>query len=135
MPILVFTDGACEPEGSSVGGLIIDGSTVEYFGFIVDESLIKSRKTREDQQQVIGQAELFPLMVARLTWAKRLVGKRVIYFVDNKSARLGLVKGCSNVFPSLNSLCSAYLGIARWTQRCALREFHQVQTRRMDRPG
>ena len=59
-------------------------------------------ETKLTQTQVFGQAELFPLLVARLTWEKRLQGKRVIYFIDNESSRLGLVKAYSPVAASLD---------------------------------
>ena len=100
-PVLVFTDGACEDAGTSVGGLIIDGDLIEHFGFWVDKEKLEKWKTKEDQKQVIGQAELYPLLVARLTWGKYLKGRRVIYFIDNESARIGLVRGYSSVLPSL----------------------------------
>ena len=51
-------------------------------------------------RQVIGQAEIAPVVVARMTWAARLQGRLVIHFIDNDAARAGLVKGYS---PSLAS--------------------------------
>ena len=65
---------------------------------------IEGWKTRDGQTQVIGQAEVFPVLVARLTWAKHLVNRRVIYFIDNESARLALIKGYSPVLPTLDIL-------------------------------
>lgn len=101
-PILVFTDGACEPEGTSVGGVIVDGDLCECFGAWVDDATVAAWTTRIEQTQVIGQAEIFPVLVARLTWAARLYGRRVIYFVDNESAKISLVKGYSPISPSLS---------------------------------
>ena len=102
-PIVIFTDGACEESGTSVGGVLVrpDGST-ECFGFVVPEQVTDSWKTKDGQSQVIGQAELFPVLVARWTWQEEIAGKRVIYFVDNESARLALVKCYSPVLPSLH---------------------------------
>ena len=51
---------------------------------------------------VIGQAEIFPTLIARLTWKDRLKNRRVLYFIDNEAARLGLVKSYSPVLPSLD---------------------------------
>ena len=51
--------------------------------------------------QVIGQAELYPLLIAKLTWREKIKGKRVMFFVDNESARLAMVKAYSPVIPSL----------------------------------
>ena len=99
-PVLVFTDGACEDE-TSVGGVLFDGAVVEYFGAIVTEETVASWKSTTEQLQVIGQAELFPVLLAKLTWAERLEGRRVIYFLDNESARLALVRAYSPVLASL----------------------------------
>ena len=101
-PVLVFTDGACE-DCTSVGGMIYDpdDNCVECFGAVIHQSLIDTWKTKIDQTQVIGQAEIFPVLVAKLTWQKRLANRSVLYFIDNEAARLGLVKAYSPVLPSL----------------------------------
>ena len=99
-PVVVFTDGACEAT-TTIGGVIFDGDFVQCFGAQVSESLCNTWKSKETQKQVIGQGELFPLVVARLTWAQRLKGRNVIYFIDNESARLALVKAYSPVLASL----------------------------------
>ena len=83
---------------------------------------IKEWKTREDQAQVIGQAELFTLIVSRLTWEKRLAGRKVVFFVDNESARIAALKSYSPVLPSLNILvqCVAFdyrTKVAAWYAR------------------
>ena len=101
-PILVFTDGACEKEGTSIGGVIVTPEgVVECFGAMLNEETIKAWKKRAEQFQVIGQAELYPIYISKLTWANLLKGKRVLYFVDNESARLALVKAYSPVILSL----------------------------------
>ena len=99
-PVLVFTDGACE-EVTSVGGVLVDGDVRECFGAVVPQKLIDDWKSSAEQVQVIGQAELFPVLVAKLTWASRLRGRRCIFFLDNESARLALVKAYSPVLASL----------------------------------
>ena len=75
-----------------------------------------------DQKQVIGQAELFPLLVARLTWSERLRGRSVIFFIDNESARIAAIKSYSPVLPSLRILMQCIgidfeLGISPWHAR------------------
>ena len=65
------------------------------------EWVVREWATKDDQTQVICQAELFPTLVARLTWKDRLVGRRVLYFVDNDSARLALIKSYSPILSSL----------------------------------
>jgi len=100
-PVLVFTDGACEPEGTTVGGVLVDGSVAQCFGCVVSAPQVEAWKTKLNQKQVIGQAELFPVLLAKLTWAEHLKDRRAIYFIDNDAARLGLVKAYSPVLPSL----------------------------------
>ena len=100
-PVLVFTDGACE-EDVSVGGLLIaPGHRIEHFGATLSPSTVESFKIRKDQKQVIGQAEILPVLMAKMTWARILRGRKVIFFIDNEAARLGLVKSYSPVLPSL----------------------------------
>ena len=53
------------------------------------------------QTQIIGQAELLPVLVAKIIWRRYLKNRRVIYFIDNDSARLALVRGYSPVLTSL----------------------------------
>ena len=102
-PVLLFTDGACEPEGTTIGGVVFDGrSPPELFGAVMSQEMVDSWKTKMGQEQVIGQAELFPQLVARLTWTKKFANRRVICFIDNDAARLGLVKAYSPVLPSLD---------------------------------
>lgn len=108
-PILLFTDGACETEEITIGGVIFDGaSRPELFGAVMAAETIDKWKTKLGQDQVIGQAELFPLLVARLTWSKWMANRRVICFIDNDSARLGLIKAYSPVLPSLDIISRCF---------------------------
>ena len=106
-PVLIFSDGACEVEGTTVGAIMFDPlAQAECFGAKLSERTISEWRTRLGQDQVIGQAELFPLLVSRLTWASRLRNRRVLYFIDNEAARIGMVKAYSPVLPSLNLIMS-----------------------------
>jgi hypothetical protein len=100
-PVIIFTDGACEAECTSIGGVIFDGQEIECFGAEIPQPIVDSWKSTIDQLQVIGQAELFPLLIARLTWKDRLVNRRAIYFVDNDSARQAAIRCYSPVLSSL----------------------------------
>jgi hypothetical protein len=51
--------------------------------------------------QLIGQVELFPIMVTKLLFHDLFKGRRCIYFIDNDSARDCMIKGFS---PSITSL-------------------------------
>ena len=74
---------------------------------IIPDRVVSSWISKVGQKQVIGQAELFPVLIARLTWQHRITGKRVYYFIDNESARLALVKRrvlfLTNPLPSSSS--------------------------------
>ena len=101
-PVLVFSDGACEVDGTSIGAVVIaPGVGAQCFGATVSESTLESWRTKMGQRQLIGQAELFPLLVARLTWPDLLRSRRVLFFVDNESARIGMIRTYSPVLPSL----------------------------------
>jgi hypothetical protein len=114
-PVVVFIDGACEPEGTSIGGIIFaPGRVPEAFGAVLDSATVESWKTSAEQTQVIGQAEICPLVVARFTWARYLEGKRVIYFIDNDSARLACIKSYSPVLASLNLIMQGLSWDARF---------------------
>ena len=82
----------------------------ECFGAVIDHDTVASWRSRQDQLQVIGQAELFPLLAARLTWRARLADRRVIYFLDNDSARIAAVRAYSPVLASLKIVmgCTAW---------------------------
>ena len=109
-PILIFTDGACE-EFTSIGGVLLaPGKQPEVFGCIMKEEDTLAWKTKRDQKQVIGQAEIFPVLVAKLTWAQHLEGNRAICFVDNESAKIALIRAYSPVLASLRLVmdCAAW---------------------------
>ena len=106
LPIVIFTDGACEKDGTSIGGILFEqGCRPLAFGAMMCPSVVKAWATKMDQVQVIGQAEIFPVLVARHTWKNKLAGRRVLYFIDNDSARLALVKSYSPVLSSLKIIC------------------------------
>ena len=107
-PVLIFSDGACEESGTSVGAVLYDpiSDLLECFGAVVSKETTQAWKTREDQRQVIGQAELFPLLVSRLTWPEILKGRRTIYFLDNESARIAMVRAYGPVLCSLSIVMS-----------------------------
>ena len=105
-PILVFTDGACEPAGgggicATVGGVIIDpvSGRRECFGDELPLMLCQILGLKSDTQ-VIGQAELLPVLIAKLLWSTLPAGRQAIYFIDNNSARYSLIKGYSPILAS-----------------------------------
>jgi hypothetical protein len=106
-PVLIFTDGACEPGSVTMGGLIYDtvDQFCQIFGGDIDKCIVDHWRTLVGEQ-VIGQAELYPIAIARDHWKQRLTNRRTIYFIDNDAARDGLIKGdspsvCSRVIINL----------------------------------
>ena len=102
MPVIIFTDGACEPEGTSIGGvLLVQGQRPRAFGAMLRRDAAERLTSKIGQTQVIGQAELLPMLVAKTIWRKSISNRKVIFFVDNESARLAMIKGYSPVLASL----------------------------------
>ena len=113
-PTLLFTDGACEEEGRlvTVGAILLSPrlDAPEAFGFQVSQDLVDAWKSRGmDQKQVVGQAELFPQLVARTTWSHVLRHAQVLAFLDNNAASSGLIRGYSPVVPSAEIIGAIWL--------------------------
>ena len=101
-PLLFFTDGA---EGdvpgctASCGALMVDpeDGTRQFFGEPIPEQLISEWKS-EDNERIIIQAELLPILLAKQTWQARIINRRVFVFVDNESAKFACVNMMSHSF-------------------------------------
>ena len=93
----------------SGGFALFPSGATEMFGAVVPQDLAAQWKSRTGQAQIIGQAELSPLLVARLTWQSRLRGQRVVFFVDNESARLAAIKSYSPILASTKILADISL--------------------------
>jgi hypothetical protein len=103
-PILVFTDGACEDEGAKVthGAVICDIATQSFFFFGDDiPTVFVNEWTKGGKKQVIFQAELFPIWVAKVTWKELLSFRQVIWFCDNEAARAAMVRSYSPLLDSM----------------------------------
>ena len=96
-PVLIFTDGSEEEGRVGVGGVIMDDVEigVEYFGGLVADSLVEAWKATGGKRRVIHQAEVYPATVALQLWGNRIVGRRVLLFVDNDAAKECLIRGAS----------------------------------------
>ena len=99
-PVLVFTDGACEQDGMQVthGAVLVDfhTETYMYFGGEVPEEWVARWKSA-GRVQLICQAEIFPVIVAKQTWPEVLSHRAVLWFIDNNSAQAALVRSYSPV--------------------------------------
>jgi hypothetical protein len=125
-PILIFTDASAEGDDFSrvgVGAVMYDPAdqALEFFSGVVDTPLVDSWR-RTGQKQVIGQAEIFPVLMSRYVWASRLEGRPNITFIDNMSAMDALIKGLSNHDASLSLVADTWaadsaLQTASWYDR------------------
>jgi hypothetical protein len=101
-PILVFTDGSSEGTFHGIGAVVIDVAS-NYRGVweaVVPTELIQAW-TKVVGSQLIGQIELFPIVAIRILLAALMSNRRTIFFIDNDSARDGLIKAYS---PSVSSM-------------------------------
>ena len=103
-PLLLFTDGAVEPAPgqpdllvASVGACFLDPISLQYLFFgapvprnIVDEWCASGAK------QVITEAELLPIYLARVVFAKFFAKRPFISFIDNDAAMACMVRGTSS---------------------------------------
>ena len=129
-PVLLFVDGACDqtPDGIrvSIGAVLFDplepGSGPRYFGTLVGEPLVRQWSNNGDKEQLIGQAELLPVLLAKSIWKDVFKNRPNITFIDNDSARYGLIRGYSPVLDSSRIISESWmfdavLGTASWFAR------------------
>ena len=128
-PLLLYVDGACEPAGDgievSIGAVLMDPSRPDYgpkfFGTKVGPEVV-GLWSLDGKKQLIGQAELLPVLLAKTTWSAEFTDRPCICFIDNDSARYSLIKGYSPILDSsriINEtwMKDAELGIASWYAR------------------
>ena len=103
-PNLIFSDAAADD--SDVPGvqtvtygaiLFRRNCTPQYFAGTVDVDVVAHWQSL-GSKQVISQGELFPIIVAKLTWAAELRGGRNVWLLDNDSAKEGLIRCFSPVW-------------------------------------
>ena len=93
-PIVAFTDGSSEGDNHLWGiVLFVDGMKPQVAGGVVPEVLVDCWKSNQDQ--IICQVELFPLLLMRSHFSKLFLHEKVIYFIDNDPARDALISGVS----------------------------------------
>ena len=95
--VLLFTDGAVEDDFGCVtyGALLVDIKRF-YFGGHIPASLGNDWRSK-GKKQVIAQAEIFPILVSKETWAELIYQRSVLWFTDNESARMALIRNYSPV--------------------------------------
>eukprot|EP00435_Cladocopium_sp_Y103_P058987 s612_g21.t1 len=86
-PVLLYTDGSFEPsdggDKAMIGGVLIcDDLPCKVFGNHVPTELL-DRWHAAGKEHLIGQIEMYAVVVARLLWKHVLQGRKVILFIDN----------------------------------------------------
>lgn len=102
-PILIFTDGAVEDNGGKVthGALLLDPVDQRnlMFGDFVPEGFVNAWM-KFGKRQVIAQTELFPVLAAKETWTEEIRERSILWFLDNESAKMALIRNFSPVIDS-----------------------------------
>ena len=103
-PVLVFTDGAYEPADmagdlvgrSSIGGVIFVRETSHIvcraFGCVVPKAVV-DMWARAGKKHLIGQTELYAVVLARKLWASYINNSRCIFFIDHGGVTSACIKG------------------------------------------
>ena len=65
---------------------------------------IHSRWRADGKGQTIGQAELYPVWIAKRHWKQKLEHRNAIFFLDNESAKHALVRSYSPASASMDIL-------------------------------
>lgn len=117
-PVLIFTDGAVEESGGLVthGALLIDVAKQQtlVFGDKVPNDFVEVWM-KGGKRQVISQTEIFPVLVAKETWSETISFRSVLWFLDNESAKMALIRSFSPVLDNL-VLLQANAKMDVWTQ-------------------
>ena len=96
-PIIVFTDAAHENDLAPLGAIVFDtaGGNPLVFDGLVPQEIVDKWKSK-GSKQIISQAELFAVVCIRSNLANLLFRRKVIFFVDNESARFCIIRSVSS---------------------------------------
>ena len=112
-PIIIYTDGAAETNGEFWGIVYHDTQTGQKLvagGSM--PSVLVSHYRNVVGTQIIGQVELYPIVLARYKLAHKIASRKVIWYIDNDAARDGLIAAYSPSMASL-ALLSAFFAAER----------------------
>ena len=101
--------------------LTLPSTLVSSFGDHVPKPYVLAW-ARTGKKQVIAQAEMFPVLVAKCTWKQQLKGRSILWFLDNESAKMAFVRCFSPVIENyfmlqLNSRFDLELQTRNWYSR------------------
>ena len=116
-PLLLFSDGACEPAGrqagstadavdGTIGGVLLDRVSGRYLFFGGRLAPAAMAQLGAAAANPIAAVELIAIWVALLLWGDRCAHRPVLAFIDNDPARHALVRGGSPV-PAIASVVDA----------------------------
>ena len=90
-PVCLFTDASYE-NGVALYGMVLffDGKALTSKGQVPTSLVDDWRK--QGIEQVICQAELYPVVLSKHKWKTIFQNRRTIIFIDNDAARFGLIK-------------------------------------------
>ena len=93
----MFTDGSLESDVAGLGAVLLDESKGNRL-VVQDRVQDGFPDLRRDLvgDQLICQKELFAMVPIKWEWQLELSNRRVLLFVDNNSARSGVVQGQSD---------------------------------------
>ena len=89
---ICFTDGACE-DRASVGAMLVNplGQAISVFGDNLPSEL--QHLFYGESKHPIYETELLPVLISVLVWGELIKGSQVVFYLDNESAKSGLIKG------------------------------------------
>ena len=96
-PIVIFTDGSCEPGGDGriearIGAVVLDGrrGTQCFVGHDVPEDAIGTWG-RHGGKQLIAHIEMLAVVAAAIWVGAGASGRRVFFFIDNDGVRASFI--------------------------------------------
>ena len=104
---LIFVDAAADSiemtssQKLGVGGALFSHRLLlpRHFGFRLQQDIVDHWQST-GSQQVIGQAELLPILIAKRAWKYELSYSRNLWFIDNESARESIIRSYSPIWTS-----------------------------------
>eukprot|EP00971_Amphidinium_carterae_P243204 4829779-Amphidinium_carterae.1 len=121
-PTILYTDGAVEGSCCGYGAVLaMPGREIRVIKGEVPEATVNHWRSF-GIKHCIAQVEMYPVVVAKLTWRRLLAGTDLVLYTDNESVKEALVKGHSaNVMSRellyRNAELDLCLGLRVWVSR------------------
>lgn len=95
-PVIIYTDGASESSGHTWGAVIFGLSAKPMVASGEVEKELTDFWLSTVGTQIICQVEFYPLLLLRCILGKKLVNRRILWFIDNDPVRDALISGNSD---------------------------------------